>query len=293
MTDNTNLHRSKKNKNDEYYTLYKDVEAELSNYDLSGEVIYLNCDSDESNFWKFLCNNFKKLGIKKVLRTCYSGKDKFEYESYDGIYKFKMLDGNGDFGSEQCLDLVNECTCLITNPPWSLANEYLEMCAKSGKKFLILTNINCAKYKNIFPYIKEGKMWAGVNNRAHLFRVPDDYEHGRIKVIDGIKYANQGNSAWWTNMDNSRRHQSLTLNNASKDEMLDNYDALCINKTKDIFETDKVMAVPVSFLTKHNPEQFEIVGELNHGSDNKYDYAKPIYKGKELFPRILIKKVVK
>ena len=93
-------------------------------------------------------------------------------------------------------------------------------------------------------------------------------------------------------MDNPRRHQLLKLSEASTDETLDNYDALCINKTKDIFKTDKVMAVPISFLIKHNPEQFEIVGELNHGSDNKYDYAKPIYKGKELFPRILIKKVV-
>ena len=107
-----------------------------------------------------------------------------------------MLEGTGEFQSPECLKLIDECTCLITNPPWSLANEYLEMCLKSGKKFLILANINCGKYKNIFPYVKENKVWLGINNRSHNFIVPDDYNQGQIFIEDGVKFSKQGNCVW-------------------------------------------------------------------------------------------------
>ena len=295
MSDNSNLHKAKKAKNDEFYTQLSDIENELRHYrdHFKGKVVYCNCDdARESNFFKYFSMNFEFLGLKKLISTGYKKDGRGVKLVYDGDrngnrtvddeeVKVEELEGDGDFRSEECVKLLDEADIVVTNPMFSLFREYVAQLVGHDKKFLIIGSMNAITYKEIFPLIKANRLWPGVN-WVKSFTEPD----GKI-----IK---MGNVVWYTNLDHKKCHEFLTLTEKYSPEKYpkyDNYDAINVDKVNDIpKDYDGVMGVPISFLDKYNPEQFEIVGELNSGSGNEWDYAVPMIDGKVKYTRILIRK---
>jgi len=292
---NTNLNKAAKAKNDEFYTLISDIEKELKHYkgQFRGKVVYCNCDDPfESNFFKYFAANFNALGLKKLITTSYtkspivggqlplfeveglkpSGKEPFKIEikevldvDKDGAidlddveYLLKHdkntatpLKSDGDFRSEECIELLKEADIVVTNPPFSLFREYVEQLMDYDKKFLIIGNDNARTYLEIFRLIKKNKMWSGYK-RVKEFKQPD----GTIKKF--------GNVGWFTNLDVEKRYEFLTLYKKYSPEeypKYHNYDAIEVSKVSDIpINYDGAMGVPISFLDKYNPEQFEIIG---------------------------------
>ena len=235
---NTNLHSAKKAKNDEFYTQLSDIEKEMAHYKdfFKGKIVYCNCDdARESNFFKFFANNFESLGLKKLITTGYKAEGKGVKLVYDGDKNGNFmvddaevvmteLEGNGDFRSEECIELLKECDVVVTNPPFSLFREYVAQLMKYGKKFLIIGNKNAITYKEIFPYIKENKLWLGMNWVKDFVQ-----PNGEVKKF--------GNICWYTNLENNRRNTELDLyKKYSADEYYkyDNYLGFNVNKVIDI-----------------------------------------------------------
>lgn len=209
----------------------------------------------------------------------------------------KKLMGTGDFRSEECIEYLKECDICCTNPPFSLFAALFSLLVKYDKKFLLIGNQNAITYKEIFPYIKENKVWVGYRFGDMAFRVPADTEPRKTRFwIDesGQKWRSLGNAMWLTNLDTQRRHQKLALSKHYDPELypkFDNFDGINVRKVMEIpVDYDGIMGVPITYLKYHNESQFEIVGEANHGSDNEFDLFKPKVNGKELFKRILIRK---
>ena len=209
----------------------------------------------------------------------------------------KRLNGTGDFRTEECVKYLKQCDICCTNPPFSLFADLFSLIVKYNKHFLIIGNQNAITYKEIFPYIKENKVWVGYRFGDMAFRVPNDTVPRKTRFWidkDGQKWRSLGNAMWLTNLDTPRRHQKLKLTQHYTTEAYpkyDNYDAINIKRVVDIpADFDGVMGVPITYLKYHNNCQFEIVGEANHGSDNEFDLFKPKIDGKELFKRILIRK---
>ena len=205
------------------------------------------------------------------------------------------MEGDGDFRSEECVELLKQADIVVTNPPFSLFREYVAQLVGYGKKFLIIGNMNAITYKEIFPLIKANKIWIGYNfNKTMEFQLDESYEKWN-EIRDGKKYGKGPAIAWFTNLDHKKRYEFLTLTekyDPAKYPKYDNYDAINVDKVNDIpKDWDGVMGVPITFLDKYNPEQFEILGELNNGSGNEWDYAKPMIDGKKKYSRILIRKV--
>lgn len=205
-----------------------------------------------------------------------------------------ILKENGDFRSRECIELLKEADIVVTNPPFSKFREYVAQLMKYEKKFLIIGNQNALKYKEIFPYIIENRLWLGYGFKGgagHFVSPYDDiatagdHREGMIRV-SGVH--------WFTNLETKKRHEKLILfKNYTPEEYpkFDNYDAINVNKTNEIpCDYNGVMGVPITFVDKYNPDQFEIIGVLNHGCDNIYDLAKPVINGKEIYTRILIQK---
>ena len=221
--------------------------------------------------------------IKQVLRT-------------KGVVK--ELDGNGDFRSPECVEYLEECDICCTNPPFSLFASLFSLLVEHNKKFLLIGNQNAITYKEIFPLIKENKVWVGYRFGDMAFRVPDDTEPRATRFwIDdeGQKWRSLGNAMWLTNLDIPKRHRELNLSqiyDKNHYPKFDDYDAINVSKVANIpIDYDGIMGVPITYLKYHNANQFEIVGEANHGSDNEFDLFKPRINGKELFKRILIRRV--
>lgn len=303
MSKNTNLHRAREAKNDEFYTQLSDIEKELNHYrkHFKGASVLCNCDDPfESNFFKYFALNFKFLGLKKLVATCYDGsqvaytesRDLFNFEDEapkSRAYKIEitednipetdgwdlnnvkeltkkyatLLKGDGDFRSEECVELLKGADIVVTNPPFSLFREYVAQLVEYGKKFLVIGNKNALTYKEIFPLIKENKLWLGYNSPDE-FRTPD----GNIsKSVKGL-------CRWYTNLDLKKRHESLILYRKYKGHesdypKYDNYDAINVDKVQDIpCDYEGVMGVPITFLDKFNPEQFEIVS-FRKGEDGQ------------------------
>lgn len=208
-----------------------------------------------------------------------------------------LLQGDGDFRSEECLRLLEECDIVVTNPPFSLMKEYLPLVAESKKMFLILGNMNHVTFKEIFHYFKDNKMWLGYNSGHFWFKVPDYYEEKRTdykKDLSGQKWRRLGNICWFTNMDIDIRHQPLDLYKRYSPEKYptyDTYDAIHVEFYNEIpIDTDKIMGVPVTYLAYHCDEQFEILGKFDGGtSTNNLDLAKPIVNGQAKYKRIAIR----
>ena len=319
---NTYLQSAKSNKNDEFYTTYEGIQKELKNYkeQLKGKIVYCNTDNPfKSNFCKFFIKNFNDLELKRLICTSYSGSSSTEPKrgllldiekvdeslarcSYSEILRklgIKELNGSGSFDSEECIEFLKQSDIVITNPPFSQFRNFISLLVKFQKKFLIIGNMNAITYKEIFPLIKNNKAWLGYNNGEMAFRVPNDSEPRNTRFwIDetGQKWRSLGNAMWLTNLDVAYRHKLLDLNHTYDPEKypyFDNYNAINISRVAEIpNDFFGIMAVPLTILTKYNPEQFEIIGEANHGSDNPYDLFKPVINGKEIFKRILIRKKV-
>lgn len=277
MNTNENLKFAKTNKNDEFYTQYCDIEAEIKHYRkcFRGKVIYCNCDNPKcSQFYRYFKNNFNRFGLKKLIVTYHKkGSKVYKIEMYPGVTLKKQMKGDGDFRSEECIELLRKCDIVVTNPPFSLFREYVAQLMEYGKKFLIIGNINAITYKGVFPLIRDNQIWPGFNEKGGtrkgntlLFGVPDSYESKSLVIEDGKRYMQV--SAWWfTNLDHQKRHAPLDLRgvyykgNEDKYPHYDNYDAIEVSRVQDIpCDYDGVMGVPITFLDKHCPEQFEILG---------------------------------
>lgn len=317
MAKNSQLNSAKNAKKDEFYTQLSDIENELKHYKkhFQGKTVLCNCDDPRvSNFFHYFAYNFEHLGLKRLITTCFKNQDRDLFSQNDseraiwleyfgdkngnrvpdpeeiGIHYF---DGDGDFRSAECIELLKQADIVVTNPPFSLFREYVAQLVEYGKKFVVVGHQNAIKYKEIFPLIVQNKLWLGYGFKggaAHFFSkyqdnaTAGDHREGMIRVSGVV---------WFTNLDLPKRHERLVLYKKYSEEEYphyDNYDAIEVGKTELIPEDfDGVMGVPITFLNKYNPEQFEIIGEFNHGCDSEYDLAKPILEGKELYPRIAIR----
>ena len=239
MSNNKNMHKAKVAKDDEFFTLYTDVEKEISLYSqyIKDKVIYCNCDDPYvSNFFRYFANNFKDLGIKKVIATCYNnGKGAFkavlehqveDVEKWLNNGNVTLLDGDGDFASEECVKLLDEADIVVTNPPFSLFREFVSLLMKHKKQFLIIGNKNAITYKEIFPLIKENKVWLGCTSPKEFVQ-PDGAEP---KKMNGL-------TRWFTNLPTEKREEYLDLveeYSPDKYPMYDNYLAINVDRVSDI-----------------------------------------------------------
>lgn len=304
--DNTNLCLAKKVKNDEFYTRYEDIEAEVMKYrkQFQDKIVYLPCDDPaekKSEFWSFFVNNFDSFGLKKLIATHYNEEGK-AYKIWidsdttndgfidDADAMQEDLKGNGDFRSPECLEIMKECDIVCTNPPFSLFREFVDAIMTADKSFLIIGNQNAFTYKEIFKLIRDNKIWTGYN-MVKKFNQPD----GSIKTF--------GNVCWFTNLDTIKRNEELVLTKNYDINIYPNYEnykAIEVDKIanipNDYFE---VMGVPITFLDKYNPNQFEILGHTSSSdisdaveelrTDSKHR-NRGLINGKEKYDRVLIRR---
>lgn len=329
------LSDAKAAKKDEFYTQMEDIAAKMRYHrkQFKGQTVFCNCDDPfESNFFKYFALSFNKLGLKKLIATCYATSP-FMYtqlnlfgdeepigyiESAKKPYKIEItevtdengdgavdlsdvefllrnkknvltiLNGDGDFRSEECIELLEEADIVATNPPFSLWIPYMKLLIEKKKKFLILGNLTGVTYKEIFPYIKSNELWLGqsIHSGDREFRVPDSYplEASGFRVGDnGEKYIRVKGVRWYTNLDIPKRHDELDLyKKYSPDEYVtfDNYDGINVNSVAEIpRDYYGNMGVPISFIDVYNPDQFEIVG-VGSGNMAKEIGVKKNYRGR-------------
>ena len=277
MTKNTNLHSAKRAKNDEFYTRLEDVEAELQHYPnaFRGKVVYLNCDDERSAFWKYFSQHFEELGLKELVATKYPEGLLFRLKTVGGTVEVVDMEGDGDFRSPECIEVLKRSDIVVTNPPFSLFRTLIEQLSEHGKEFLLLGNLNAVTYKEVWPLIQGGELWLGGTPSYLAFRVPADSPPKSTRFWvdeEGCKWRSLGNGAWVTNLDCRRRHQPLPLTEKYTSEdfpKYSNYDAIEVSRVKDIpVDYPGVMGVPITFLGKWNPDQFEIVG-FYYGDDGQ------------------------
>lgn len=333
---NKSLHKAKKSKMDEFYTQLSDIEKELKHYKkhFRDKVVYCNCDDPRvSNFFHYFSYNFEKLGLKRLITTCYKNQERDLFSQNDSEQAIFLeyngdkngnfepdpeeiginpLKGDGDFRSKESIELLKQADIVVTNPPFSLFREYITQLMEYDKKFVLIGNKNAITYKEIFRWIKENKMWVGNTPMSTdmLFDVPEDFAKELVatkkqgsgyKIIDGV-VKGRAQAVWFTNMDIAKRHEDLILyKNYNPEEypIYDNYNAINVNKTKDIpFDYSDIMGVPITFLDKHNPEQFEILGmSASAGYDEEIvgipflgdKDARPLINGKNIYARVFIK----
>lgn len=333
--DSKTLTNAKSKKKDEFYTSLTDIEKEVRHYKphFKGKVVLCNCDDPRcSNFFKYFTMNFEALGLKKVIATCYKNQDKDLFSQHDcekAVYQIyegdknknrkvddeeievKYLEGDGDFRSKECLALLEEADIVVTNPPFSLFRDFVATLVKYNKKFLIIGNVNAIKYKEIFPLIKDNKLWLGasIHSGDREFQVPNDYpietSGGRVDE-NGKKFIRVKGVRWFSNLDYDERHEDVPLYKKYKEEeypKFDNYDAINVNKTSDIpCDYYGAMGVPITFLDKFNPNQFEVIDLLNRYTvlgtgDNEFVRDNKLHmcnvKGVPTFSRIVIRRVKK
>lgn len=207
------------------------------------------------------------------------------------------LNGNGDFRSAECIELLKEADIVVTNPPFSLFREYVAQLVEYKKQFLIIGNQNAITYKEIFRLIKDNIMWLGSTLSFCAFKVPQDYEEKAVRFwIDetGQKWRSMGNICWFTNLDHKKRHEELDMfKHYSPDDYsrYDNYDAIEVSRVENIpMDYNGVMGVPITFLGKYNPDQFDIIGAMTTTKIEGYNYGYPYVNGQKIYARILIRK---
>lgn len=358
MADNTNLSAARSAKNDEFYTQYGDIEAEMNAYVeynpdvFRDKTILLPCDDPEwSNFTKYFASNFERFGLKKLISTSYAKSagnrqltlfeinsplyDKDKHDTHGKVFTLTgdtdgsgrvdtddlqftgYLHGDGDFRSKEVTKLRDEADIIITNPPFSLFREFLNWIREGKKQFIILGNINAITYKEVFPILKANEMWVGYKsmNEDMYFNVPAEYkqwlvknkkEGSAYKVIDGVVMGRLASACWFTNLDHGKRHEKLRLDtmahNLKYNKKLrkkfeesygkleyphyDNYDAIEVPFTECIpSDYEAAMGVPITFLNKWNPDQFEIVGP-----DFELAHPEPLPDGKTGTGRFYVRK---
>lgn len=349
MARNKTLNKARQAQQDEYYTRLEDISAELKHYrkHFKDKVVLCNCDDPyESNFFKYFALNFNKLGLKKLICTCYKGSPVIgtQLSFFDGMeasvalnqkankkaYKIVItevpditgdgaldigdveyliqndknvlteLKEDGDFRSKECRQLLKEANIVVTNPPFSMFREYIAQLVEYKKKFLVIGNVNAVVYKEIFPLIKNNKMWFGYNSPPPKeFRIPSMPEDRSNTYTreNGEIYAKFGNTTWFTNLDIKKRHEKLELyKKYSSDEYpgYDNYAAIEVSKINLIPRNfSGAMGVPITLLDKYNPDQFEILGitdrDNNSGLKTKEYTREDSAKYSDLNRRAVIK----
>lgn len=364
MAGNKDLNAAAQAKKDEFYTQLTDIEKELRYYrkHFAGKTVLCNCDDPfESNFFKYFVLNFNRLGLKKLIATCYTGspianqqlsffdilgedeeKQNKPYKAvvttvYDktgdggvdmldvaelfktGENELTELKGDGDFRSPECLALLDKADIVVTNPPFSLFREYVSVLMEHKKSFIIIGNINVVTYKEFFPLIMNNKVWIGpsIHSGDRAFYVPDDYPLEAagcgIDEETGRKFIRVKGIRWFTNLDVKQRHEEMILVRRYTPEEYphyDNYDAIEVSQTSDIpCDYVGVMGVPITFLDRYSPDQFEIIGMAKRGAGDpalkSHVYTKDEYpnysdlnatptlwvdgKLKNTYPRILIR----
>ena len=322
---NSAMNRARNARKDEFYTQLSDIEKETRHYreHFKGKVVLCNCDDPyASQFFIHFFRKFSDYGLKKLITVCYRNcePDLFSrndcdhsiYLEYDGgadesrdptkeeIAKWvHPLKGDGDFRSAECVALLERSDIVVTNPPFSLFREFVALLVRHNKQFLIVGNVNAISYKECFPLIMQGRLFMGasIHSGDREFGVPDDYPlyaAGCRQDADGRKYIRVKGVRWWTNMDYPERHEDLTLYReySPKDyPKYDNYDAINVDETKDIpCDYDGVMGVPITFLDKWSPDQFELVGIDRYVKDNPHYGHRFTLKGTETYARILIRR---
>lgn len=282
------------------------------------KLFFCNCDDpEESNFFRYFALNFEHLGIKKLIATHFDANEptyKLEIDreldlNTDGKIDFQdiqriPLQQNGDFRSPECIEILKQSDIVVTNPPFSLFREYVAQLMEYEKKFVIVGNQNAITYKETFKLIKENKIWLGNKSGDMAFRVPDYYEEKATRYWQdetGQKWRSLGNICWFTNLDHAKRHEELLLYKAYSEEeypKYDNYDAIEVNKVKDIpFDYQGAMGVPITFMDKYNPDQFEILSANDFRISNKIPFKEHglikdkdgTINGKPTYVRIVIK----
>ena len=311
------LEKAKKQKNDEFYTRYEDIENEVMKYRRSfkGKVVYLPCDdpaNKQSEFWSFFVNNFDAFGLKKLIATHYDEDGKAYKiwidgdttgDSYidDSDALQEDLIGNGDFRSPECTAILNECDIVCTNPPFSMFREFVDWIFTAKKQFLIIGNNNAITYKEIFPLIKDNQMWVGYTaNKTCIFRVGEGYTFDdRItkQINDGNYYGKVPAVTWFTNLPNTKRNEEMVLTasyyaNPDAYPHYDNYDGINVDRLSQIpKDYSGVMGVPITFIDKYNPEQFEILS-CSAFSDPEFFGCGALYvNGRKTYARVLVKRI--
>ena len=250
---NAALHRAKREKNDEFYTQKKDIEKELIHYHkhLKDKIVYCNCDDyRKSKFVEYFMENFEKIGLKKLISTGFSKDGQGTYSEYDGkVFKTGFLSGNGDALGEECTEILKQADVVVTNCPFSLFRKYVSHLMKYGKKFLIIGNQNAITYKEIFPYIKENKLWLGCKGLGtyFFFNVPNSYEGNNVFEENGVRYGKVNNACWFTNLEHNKRNEELILYkhyNPTEYPKYNNYNAIEVGKVAEIpmdYEEEKIV----------------------------------------------------
>lgn len=305
---------AKQNKKDEFYTQLADIENELRHYraHFAGKTVLCNCDDPRiSNFFHYFAYNFERLGLRRLITTCYKNRDRDLFSRNDseqaiwleyqgerdggrvptpeeiGIHAFQ---GDGDFRSQECIALLQQADIVVTNPPFSLFREYVAQLMEYDKKFLIIGHQNAIHYKDVFTRIKENRIWLGygfkggashfINKHYTDYATAGDHREGMIRVSGVV---------WYTNLEIPKRHEDLILVKRYSPEEYphyDNYDAINVDKTADIpFDYDGAMGVPVTFMNRFNPEQFELLGT----STIDMPKGAPYILGKRIYERLIIK----
>ncbi len=351
MARNVDLGAARTAKKDEFYTQLTDIEKEMRYYKkhFQGKTVLCNCDDPfESNFFKYFVLNFNRLGLKKLIATCYSGSpiagqqlslfdyidgntgNKEENRPYKAVVTtvydktgdggvdmldvaelFKSgenelteLNGNGDFRSKECLALLDEADIVITNPPFSLFREYVAVLMEHQKHFIIIGNVNAITYKEIFPLLRDNQIWIGasIHSGDRKFYVPDDYPLNAAGCgvdEDGRRFIRVKGVRWYTNLDLKQRHEEMILvkrYDSVEYSMFDNYDAINIDKTTDIpCDYAGIMGVPITFMDKYSPDQFEIIGLIAGnirglaGIESKIGKDGPYINGRLKYGRVLVR----
>ncbi len=321
MAGNQNLHAANRAKQDEFYTQLSDIEKELKHYrkHFRGKTVYCNCDDPTiSNFFHYFRWNFEKLGLKRLITTCYKNRqtDMFSRHNMEAAAGVEyvgngtepavfQLKEDGDFRSHECIELLKQADIVVTNPPFSLFREYIAQLVEYDKKFVVIGSMNAITYKEIFPLIKSSRLWLGHGpaGKDMLFDVPEDYarelfrnkkEGSAYRLVDGDIKGRLGNAVWFTNLDHRKRNEELVLFKRYSPEeypKYDNYDAINVEKTDHIpVDFAGPMGVPISFLDKHSPNQFEIIG-MDRPLITQLTGRQSRFKinGKEIFARIVIR----
>ena len=296
MNKNANMHNAKRAKNDEFYTTLDDISVEMANYfpQFKGKKVLCNCnDGPKSNFFLYFSLQYDFLQLKELTCIAYEKGGHGKMWKYHGDqngnrrpdpeeFEVTALEGDGSFDSDEAVRALDEADVVVTNPPFSRFRDFIDLLVAHGKKFLVIGNKNAYKYKGVFPLFMQNRLWVGYNSPKE-FRQPDGNEP---KQMNGL-------TRWFTNLDVKKRHEEQVLFRKYTPERYpkyDNYDAINVNEVCEIPEDyHGVMGVPITFLDHYNPDQFEIVGLANNGTDSEYDLVKPMVDGKYVYTRVLIR----
>lgn len=306
-------------KKDEFYTRVHDIEREMEHYveQFRGRSIFLNCDRTDSGFWRYFSANFDRFGLRKLTSVGYAPGGRAVKASLDnGGFSASVLDGDGDFRSQESLALLDEHDLVITNPPFSLFRDFVATLVEHEKDFIILGNSNSITYQEVWGLIQSGSVWLGATslNGTLFFYVPDDFVYSPAyrfaREIDGRKACRVPGVCWFTTLDHDRRHEGVALvaryaDDPSKYPRYDNLDAIDVSKVADIpADYFEPMGVPITFLGKHDPTQFRILGAFSSGAlaeavgatrtfrqgDARY-WNGPTINEKSLYARVVIQRV--